>query len=288
MSDDVGNIQQEQAPVDQHLEQPQTPDFAAEASAQGWVAKEDYRGSEADWVDAETFVKRGKEIMPILRKNNEKLLKELKEARSIAEEARSTAREFQKFQKEQYERKAKDLEVQLSQLKQAKRDAVSAGDGDRVVEIDDAMDLIKEDVVQAKADANRQPEPVQQAAAQPDENLQAWLDKNVWFGQDKRVTDVTNAIGKSITEEFPTLKGKAFLDKLDEELAQTYPDKFGKKTRPNPMDGAGSTTTSGRPASAKRSYENLPAEAKAACDRFLKQGLIKSKEAYVAEYDWSE
>ena len=283
MSDDVINNQQESTPVE-----PQTQDYSSEASAQGWVAKDDYRGNESDWVDAETFVRRGKEIMPILRKNNEKLLKELKEARSIAEEARTTAREFQKFQKEQYERKAKDLEVQLGQLKQAKRDAVSSGDGDRVVEIDDAMDLIKEDVAQAKADATRQPEPVQQSAPQPDENLQAWLDKNSWFGQDKRITDVTNAIGKSITEEFPTLKGKAFLDKLDEELATTYPDKFGKKTRPNPMDGSSNTTTSGRPSSAKKSYENLPTEAKQACDRFLKQGLIKSKEAYVAEYDWSE
>ena len=54
------------------------------------------------------------------------------------------------------------------------------------------------------------------------------------------------------------------------------------------MDGAGMTTQSGRPSSAKRSYENLPTEAKAACDRFLKQGLIRNKEDYVREYDWSE
>jgi hypothetical protein len=285
MSDDLGgNNQQGQSQEGQS----QQPDYTAEASAQGWVAKEDYRGNETDWVDAETFVKRGKEIMPILRKNNEKLLKELKEARAIAEEARSTAKEFQKFQKEQYERKARDLESQLEQLKQAKREAVSSGDGDRVVEIDDAMDSIKSDVAEARAEANKQPEPVQQQTAQPDENLQAWLDKNPWFGQDKRITDVTNAIGKSITEEFPTLKGKAFLDKLDEELAATYPDKFGKKRTPNPMEGAGSTGTSGRPSAAKRSYENLPSDAKAACDRFLKQGLIKSKEQYVESYDWSE
>ena len=287
MSDDVIDNQQEPSNVEPQ-QTSNTPDYAAEAGAQGWVAKEDYRGNESDWVDAETFVRRGKEIMPILRKNNEKLLKELKEARSIAEEARSTAREFQKFQKEQYERKAKELEGQLVQLKQAKRDAVSSGDGDRVVEIDDAMDLIKQDVVEARAEATREPIPAVQSPPQPDENLQAWLDRNDWFGQDKRITDITNTIGKSITEEFPTLKGKAFLDKLDEELATTFPERFGKKKRSNPMDGSAATTTSGRPSSAKKSYENLPTEAKAACDRFLKQGLIKSKEAYVQEYDWSE
>ena len=97
---------------DQTIDPPPQPseDFEGEARAQGWVPQEEFRGRENDWVDAETFVKRGREILPIVRKNNEKLLKELKEARAIAEEARSTAKEFQKFQKEQYERKAKDLE----------------------------------------------------------------------------------------------------------------------------------------------------------------------------------
>lgn len=55
-----------------------------EARVFGWVPKEDFRGSEDDWVDADTFVKRGKEINPILRKNNELLMKRLDEkAREI-------------------------------------------------------------------------------------------------------------------------------------------------------------------------------------------------------------
>jgi len=50
-----------------------------EARVFGWVPKEEFRGSDTDWVDAEVFVKRGKEINPILRKNNELLLKKLDE-----------------------------------------------------------------------------------------------------------------------------------------------------------------------------------------------------------------
>ena len=35
----------------------------------------------------------------------------------------------------------------------------------------------------------------------------------------------------------------------------------------------------------KKSYENLPSEAKAACDKFVKQGLM-TREEYVKEFEW--
>ena len=57
-----------------------------EAESQGWVPKERYRGNEADWVDANTFVKRGREILPILRKNNENLVRDLNNTREQLKE----------------------------------------------------------------------------------------------------------------------------------------------------------------------------------------------------------
>ena len=49
-----------------------------EARTLGWVPQSEYRDGD-HFVDAETFVKRGKEINPILRKNNEILLRKLAE-----------------------------------------------------------------------------------------------------------------------------------------------------------------------------------------------------------------
>jgi DNA repair exonuclease SbcCD ATPase subunit len=265
---------------------PEQQDFDSEARAQGWVSQEEFRGNEKDWVDAETFVKRGREILPIVRKNNEKLLKELKEARAIAEEARSTAKEFQKFQQEQYERKAKELEAELNSLKQAKREAINQGDGDRVVEIDDASERLREDLQEARQAAKAVPQP-EAATNQPDPNLTEWLSHNEWFGQDLRTTGIANGLAEAIRKENPGLQGKAFLDKLDEELEATLPAKFGKKKVANPMDGGIPTGTSGRPSKSKRSYDSLPGDAKAACDRFVKQGLM-TKEQYIESYDWSE
>jgi hypothetical protein len=267
-------------------EAPQEAQYESEARAQGWVAKEEFRGSENDWVDAETFVRRGKEIMPILRKNNEKLLKELSEAKKAAEEARQAAREFREFQKEQFERKAKDLETQLEQLKIAKRDAINEGSGDRVLAIDDAMDELKEQRTQAKEDlkaAELKAKEVPQVTADP--ILNEWMDKNEWFGKDAKLTGIANGLGVELRKENPGLVGKAFLEKLDAELAEMIPSKFGKKTAFNPMEGTPNGTARPAASSGKKSYNSLPPDAKAACDKFVKQGLM-TKEQYVAEYSW--
>lgn len=259
---------------------PQVPEYESEARAQGWVGQDEFRGRESDWVDAETFVKRGREILPIVRKNNEKLLKELQEARKIAEEARETAKEFQKFQKEQYDRKAKELEAQLATLKEARRDAINSGDGDRVVQLEEAQEALRDELNEAKAASKVTAPPPNDN--KPDESLQAWLNKNDWFGVDKRTTGIANGLGEALRAENPNLVGQAFLDKLDEELAATLPEKFGKKKTVNPMDGM-SGSAAGRPSKGKQSYDSLPADAKAACDRFVKQGLM-TKEDYVKDY----
>ena len=44
-----------------------------EARTLGWVPAEEFKGDPNRWVDAETFVERGHTVMPILRKNNERL-----------------------------------------------------------------------------------------------------------------------------------------------------------------------------------------------------------------------
>jgi DNA repair exonuclease SbcCD ATPase subunit len=276
-----------EAQQEAHQEASEAPQYESEARAQGWVAKEEFRGSEDDWVDAETFVRRGKEIMPILRKNNEKLLKELDAAKKAAEEAREAAKEFREFQKQQFERKTKDLEAQLEQLKQAKREAITQGDGDRAIAIDDAMDDLKEQRQEAKDELKAAEEKVKEVPQiTTDPTLNAWMDKNDWFGKDTRLTGIANGLGVELRRENPALNGQAFLDKLDEELATYLPEKFGKKRVQNPMEGSPNGTARPTVGGAKKSYNNLPADAKAACDKFVKQGLM-TKEQYVAEYDWN-
>jgi len=256
-----------------------------EAESQGWVPKERFRGNESDWVDADTFVKRGREILPILRKNNENLIKDLNATKEQLREFREAAEEFKKFQRESYERKAREYETRIQEIKSSRAQAISDGDGEKVNALDDALDAAKDELKEAKQAAREQEKAPEPKATTIEPGLQAWLDKNTWFGQDKRMTGIVNGIGESLRLEFPTLKGEAFLEKLDEVLAEEFPSKFGKKQAPTSRveSGAG---RQGRGGSNAQSYDNLPPDAKAACDKFVKQKLM-TREQYVAEFDWS-
>ena len=248
----------------------------------GWVPLAEFRGGEEKWVDAETFVKRGKEINPILKKNNELLLKKLDEANRRVEEVGKVADEFRTFQKEQVEKRIKEYDTQIAALKAAKVEAVSQGDGERVVAIDDAIDVAKEEKAAAKAAPEPEPEPTKPGNA-IDSVLQAWIDKNDWYGKDKRLTRNANDIAAEIRAENPSLVNQAFLDKLSEELEETFPDKFGKKPKPkSPVEGSSSV---GRPGTrGGNTYENLPPDAKDACDRFCNTLKGYTRDKYLADY----
>jgi len=254
-----------------------------EASGQGWVPKDKFKGKEDDWVDAQTFIKRGKEILPILRKNNESLLKELNQTKESLREFKTAADEFKKFQKESYERKARELEREITELKSARAQAITDGDGVRANALDEAIDTAKDEVKAAKASAVEVAKPMSTAPTGLDPKLQIWLDRNEWFGKDKMMTSITNAIGETIRTENPSLIGDAFLSKLDEALQEKFPEMNGKKRVPNYQTESGGRGS--RPAAVKKSYENLPSEAKAACDRFTKQKLM-TREQYVSEFEW--
>jgi len=265
------------------------PEIRQEAESQGWVPKERFRGNESDWVDADTFVKRGREILPILRKNNENLIKDLNSTKEQLKEFREAAEEFKKFQRDAYERKAQDYEKRIQEIRESRAQAISDGDGQKVNALDDALDAAKDELKEAKQavkDADKAPIETP-ASTEIDPGLQQWLDRNTWFGQDKRMTGIVNGIGESLRLEFPLLKGQAFLEKLDEVLAEEFPGKFGaEKKSPTSRVESGSGRAGRGSSSNAQTYDNLPSEAKAACDRFVKQKLM-TREQYVADFDWN-
>ena len=278
----------QEASTEQEVQQ-LDPQVEKEARLFGWVPKEEFRGSETDWVDAEVFVKRGKEINPILRKNNELLMKKLDEKAKEIDSIKASVEEFKKFQKESFERKAAEYEIELAALKTKKREAIAAGNGDLVVDLDDQIDEIKEAQKEVKKEAEKKPEPTKteaQVSVPEDPELQGWLGRNTWFGEDTEMTDVANGLGASVRRQFPHLTGRAFLDKLDEKIVEYFPHKvLGNKAKGSAVDSTGNVRSGG--GSGKKSYDNLPADAKEACDRFIANGWIKSKQEYVDTYDWS-
>src|SRR5258706_9520841 len=71
------------AEQEQEQQQEQTDEaLLTEASNMGWVDKDAYKGNPETWVDAKTFVEKGRHVLPILQKNNQRLNTELSTIRT--------------------------------------------------------------------------------------------------------------------------------------------------------------------------------------------------------------
>jgi hypothetical protein len=78
-----------------------------------------------------------------------------------------------------------------------------------------------------------------------------------------------------------------FFEMIQGLVDEKFPTLRNKPARPKPpSDVAGATPNRG-PGQRGKTYNDLPPLAQQACDKWVKQGLIKDRAAYVASYDWS-
>ena len=272
MSEEQQVVAQEEAIVPEETtdvaEQQSVPEVdeatLAEAKRQGWVPQDEYNGPEDRWVDADTFVKKGKEINALLRKDNEFLKREVSEMKT-------TMMEFKKFHAET-ERRAYDRA--MADLRDQKKEAINTGDGDKVLQIDDAIDELKTARAQEKVEVR--------PSNQPDPTFVQWNEDNPWFGKDTELTEEANLIGEVIKRKQPTLIGEEFLEEVTKRVKKAYPEKFTNtnRARPSPVEG---TTAPKANSKGGKGYNDLPPEAKQACQKFEKSGLL-TREAYLKEY----
>lgn len=264
-------------------------DIETEALTLGWVPKDQFRGDPEKWTDAETFVSRGKEIMPILRKNNERLLGEVdglkgtvSKLEASLQEARESMEEFRQYHndtaKRTYEQALRDLRAQ-------KVVALKEGDAERVVEIDEAVLALNADApkplkkIEAAAPPPPPPQPVHPDFAAWERDNQAWL-------QDGTKQAYAQSIATFVRSQHPTLVGRAFLDKITEAVEEKFPAQQPKSV----VEGGRS-----EPRAAERSYAKLPPDAQAACDRFAAKlvgpnrafkTLDEFRKDYASKYQW--
>lgn len=244
---------------------------AAEARKFGWVPQEEFKGDPSQWRDADEFLKRGREINGYLRKDLEKITGKNSQLEAELREVKEVMQEFKKFHAET-EKRAYDRAV--AELKKQKIEAIQTGDAETVVQIDEQIEELKE---------ARQTQPKQQpSTADTKVIFDQWISENQWFAQDISLQAAANGFSDIVKAENPTLVGRAFLEKVKEKVQEAFPDKFRNTARdiPNAVEGATSTA---RSTTTKKSYASLPADAKSACDRFVKQGLM-TQEQYVKEY----
>lgn len=183
-----------------------------EAVQRGWVPKEEFDGDPDRWVDAGEFLRRGELF--------EKIESQSKEMKKLRQAMGELAKHNSKIREVEYKRALDDLKSQ-------KKEALAEADADRVIEIDDQIDLVKEQQRQFQS------QQIQDAA--PTEihpELRNWINKNPWYDNNRAMRGWADARGVELAEQ-----GKSpieVLNTLEKEVKDRFKEKFHNPNRDKP------------------------------------------------------
>lgn len=246
-------------------------DFESEAKAEGWVPKEAFKGDSTKWVDAETFVKRGEEILPIVNAKNRKLVETVDGLRKEIDDLKLGNSQFREFHEKSIAKERQERDAAIAQLETIRKKAVTDGDGE-------AFDRADKRIQELRAQPARQPNGLNDVQ-------RAWLADNTWYQTDRTLKALADGLSDDLARARPELVGKReFLDELTKLVKAEMPHKFENPNRQRttvenaPPNGGGGGKG--------KTYENLPADAKSACDRFVRTIPGFTKEQYVSQYEW--
>lgn len=208
----------------------------AEARRQGWRPQAEFRGNPADWVDAETFVQRGRDYLPFVRKELEKantrnqaLEHQLSTVKTQLEEQAEVLNEVR-----QMARTANEAAYQraINDMKRAQRQAAAEGDMNRFDELQEQID----EAAGARTAAPKpppdpppapNPRPEPQISIPPE--VQAFVDDNPWMMKDRVLYQAMQAEHVAILESAPGLSLTENLERAKEAVMARFPQKFGQK-----------------------------------------------------------
>ena len=114
--------------------------------------------------------------------------------------------------------------------------------------------------------------------------LSAWEAENDWYVKNPRMAKWADDMAPYIAKAHPHLAGtgRPFYDKVAEAVREEFPKHFENPNRSKPNAVEGTSTTERKRG---KTFADLPPEAKQACKRFVKQGVM-TQEKYLQEYEW--
>ncbi len=254
-----------------------------EARDYGWAPKEDFKGPESKWRPAEDYLSWAKQSGRLpkgefdeLKKQFPAMRQENQQLKSKLEEIQGTLTQFVEFSSKAEERAYNKAKTEIEQ-----RIEQAAANADPVAARQATAEL------QALTPAAPKPVTETKPAVAVDPVIQDWISKEDWFTKDRALNAVATDIFGKLERDSPGMSQSDRLAQTKKLTMEKFPEKFGI----NPMrEGAAAVSTpSGQAAarkSSKKSYDDLPAEAKKACDKFVKQIPGYTRDKYVAAYDW--
>lgn len=230
------------------------------AKEMGWAPKDDWKGDPDKHVDATTFIKTGPEILKTtLRKQDETAA----ETNAKLKEMRESMDEFAAFnrdvEKKSYDRARADLKAE-------QRQAVQDGDEDAY----DAAEARIDELDKGKPAEKPEKDEKAEFDAVGEADLKEFMADNSWYGADGdiKATAYAESIAAVVGQKY---QGKAFYEKIADEVKKEFPEKFSNpnRKRKSNVEGGGEEARKG----GDETYANLPADAKKQCAKFIEQGF---------------
>lgn len=246
------------------------PQVEAKAREMGWKPKDEWEGDDSNWMDADKFVERNERIKEradgIAKAEISRLQREVKELSDTIVEFRDY---YSKVEQKAQERA-------LAELKRKQREAVETGDTAAFDAVDREIEGMAKDVAS----------PEKKAPDSPDDApaFREFVSRNDWYNDDIRMTAAANRYGPELVRT----KGygpndPALYEEVERLVREEFPDKFGNPARKRAAAVESGNTGPGNKRGGKKGYADLPPEAKASCDKFVKQKLL-TKEQYIKDY----
>lgn len=264
-------------------EETQSRDYEADAANMGWVPQDKWTQDPKRWVDAKTFIERGEHVLPIVLAQKRELEARVKELQKGQQELDADVRQF----REMTERQLKtEYEAKLRDALERRQAAITEQDGEAFNEAD-------LEVAKLRAEAAAPKETKAAPPVHPD--YAPWLEQNQWYATDEELQLDANIIGARLVKRNPTLQGKSLYEAVAAEVKKRNPDKFSTTgSRGSVVETTGNRGDLSRSGPAgRKTYDDLPDEAKKACDRFITKGWIttgkttaEKRQAYVDTYQF--
>jgi len=265
-SEDVDTTTVTEQPEDggeelQEKEGEETPDEVEElASAIGWRPDGE--------LDAKDYILKSRDIQDTMRTHIQDQKKQLTDlGMSVAE--------LKSHNERVYKAEVGQLKSELDTLKESKREAIEDGDADKVDELDEQIDGVKERMAAPKPDKA------------PDNNPQlvAWMGKNPWYNDNPEMADYADDIADQNTK----IPYDRMLKLVERRVKEAYPDKFeasetvqgskpgGARRQASPVEGGARRAAPGAftKADLTSSQKNIMAQ-------FVRQGIMTEKQ-YIAD-----
>lgn len=296
----------------QTTEQPEvvdrsTPEQQTRARDMGWRPLSEWRGDPQAWRPADEFLRRGEEVLPIVRSRAQRAEAEVATLRDrMAERDRDFEDRLRRLDRVS-QVALQNQAQQIGQYYQAQmREAVRRGDEEGWDALNRQYATEIGNLQTRAAEAYQTPTPEQQPQPKPvppeiDRAVRGWVSEREWWNRDQAMTKEAIDYHGYLLEKKPWLNVEDNLAAVEKHLEREFPDRFrkpaaptngnGQRQPPNHAPAMESGTRQPAGAGRTKGWNELPPEAKKAGERFISQELYtndaKGRAEYAAEY-WSQ